>query len=613
MEKTMKSCIYFFVLLLTLTISCKEQDKLPDEAIMRDLLAKNADSLAYLLEETINPNLLSANDKINYTWWLANTHSKQHRSLINDSLIYGVLDYHKQNNSPLLFSTYLLAAEQAKSEKKISKEEALLNEALSLAKERRDTAMVINLCSKLEYLYEDYKDNEKINNLIRVVKEYTYPNTNTYLTLVKLYSRSNELDSLAKYSSLGIKAAITENNPVAEYQMTRTYVEYLNQSGQSKKALNLLREIEYKMPIDRGIIGIEIKFNYITTWIALAEYDSARVYVDYFNPVLEEAKLTSSTEIPVIKSILDIFKVIIRSKQGGVFSAHDLASVNQIVDDSRASLQIERERVYAQNKLQKDKLNLEIEKGKLQQHLLWGAIVLIVIITALIFIYQRKLLQKERSLQKTKEELRTKTMQIAENESIISQNEQLIDSLKTQAGESDDIKQELEQLVSENEKIKERNKQLQSDVQSFSESALKKDKDLNFLEDLSIQNAKLMEHDQFLTTQLIKKTKILDDLNKNPRYIEESQWHEIIYTADQLFNSFSVRLHIDIPALTEEDIRYCCLFKLRLSNSSISSLMGISPSSVTKRKQRIKEKINQYKSLESDKEKSLEIYLWNYN
>jgi|AGTN01.3.fsa_nt_gi hypothetical protein len=610
----MKSFIYSFIVLLTLTLSCKEPNKLPDETVMQDLLAENPDSLAYILEETINPDLLSENDKINYAWWLVKTHSKQHRSLINDSLIHEVLAYHKQTDAPLLLSTYLLAAEQAKSEGKTIKEEALLNEALNVAREKQDTTAVIELCSKLGYLYEKDKDEEKINNLIRITKEYAYWNTDTYLALTRLYNKLNKLDSIAKYSSLGIKTAIKENKPREEYQMTRSYAEYLNQSGQSKKALNVLREIEHKMPIGDGIVGSEIMFNYITTWIALGEYDSARVYVDYFDPLLEQAKLvTSPTEIHVIKSILDIFEAIIHSRQGGVFSTHDLVSVNQIVDNGRASLQAEKERIYAQNKLQRDKLNLEIEKGKLQQHLLWGTIAIVVIIAVLVFIYQRTLLKKERSLQRVKEQLRTKSIQIAENEFVISRNEQLIHSLNSQVGENNDIRQELEQLITENEKIKEKNRLLQKDIQSFSNSISEKDKEQDFLEDLSFRNAKLIERDQFLTAQLIKKTPILNDLNKNPRYIEESQWHEITYTIDQLFDSFSVRLHIDYPTLTEEDIRYCYLFKLRLSNSAISSLMGISPSSVTKRKQRIKEKINQYKSVESDKEKSLEVYLWNYN
>jgi len=586
---------------------------MPDETTMNRLLSENPDSLAYILEEEINPDLLSEEDRINYIWWLANAHKSQHRSLINDSLIYKVLEYQKQTDSPLLLSTYQLAAEQAKSSGNMLKEEALLMETLDFATSREDTVTVLNLASQLGYIFDGTRDSKKIDNLIKITKEYASPNVDTYFTLTKLYNRSNKIDSIGKYASLGIKAAIAENKPMEEYQLTRSYIEYLNLSGQSKKALEALREIENKMPIGGGITGQEIKFNYITTWIALERYDSAQVYIDYFNPILDHFITINPSETYVIETVLDLFKTVIRTKQGKTFTTYDLGTINQLIGNSRESLKAEKEKILAQNKLQRDKLNLQIEKGMLQRRLLWGAIGIILITAILVFIYQRKLLKKEYKLQNIKEQLRIKSIQIAENESIMHQNEQLIHSLSSQVDKNEDIRQELDILLAENEKIKKKNGLLQADIQSFADSITQKDKELNYFEELSIQNARYMERDQFLTIQLIKKTPILDNLNKNPRYIEELQWHEIIHTVDQLFDGFSVRLHIDYPSLTEEDIRYCCLFKLRLSNSVISSLMGISPSSVTKRKQRIKEKINQHLPDELNMEKPLEVYLWNYN
>lgn len=603
-------------LIILFPTSCTKQEKMPDTTFMEELLLKNPDSLAFILEEKINPNSLSGEDSMNYIWWLAKTHERQNRSLINDSLIHNVLEYHKETGSTHLFSTYLLAANQAKSSGKIMKEEGLLNEALQLAKEKQDTAMVLQFCSRLGHLYEKNREKEKINSLIGITKQYVPHDLSAdiYLTLVQLYRRLNQQDSIAKYALLGIDTTIKEKKRREEYQLTRAYAEYLTQSGQARKAVAVLRDIEHKYPIGDGIVGSEIKFNYITAWIALNEYDSAYLCIDYFTPRIDYLKHTyPSTELYTVETILDFFRTVIHIKQGGTFSTHDLGSVNQIVDGSRESFKAEKERLLAQNKLQKDKLNLEIEKAELQQHLLWGTIALIVIIGILIFIYQRKLLRKERSLQKMKGELLSKSIQITENESIITNNEQLISSLTSQVGENEDFRKELDQLLCENEKLRGKNKMLQDDIRHFSTSISQKDKELDYLEELSVHNAQLMERDRFLTTQLIRKTKILCDLNTNPRYIEETQWVEIIHAVDQLFDGFSVRLHIDYPALTEEDIRYCCLLKLRLTNSTISTLMGISPSSVTKRKQRIKEKINQELANESAIEKSLEIYLWNYH
>jgi hypothetical protein len=70
-------------------------------------------------------------------------------------------------------------------------------------------------------------------------------------------------------------------------------------------------------------------------------------------------------------------------------------------------------------------------------------------------------------------------------------------------------------------------------------------------------------------------------------------------------------LQAEYPTLTEEDIRYCCLMELRLTTSNIGTLMAVSPQSVSKRKQRIKEKMSK-KNSKLFNEQSLENYLWNY-
>ena len=588
---------------------------MPTEEVMTQLLNEKPDSLAFILEEEIDPNFPTKEEYYNYIWWLTKTHNQQRRSLVNDSMIQDVLKYHKAINSPLLFDTYLLATKQSEAVKNYPQQEELMKGALEVAKMKNDTLMIYEICIKLRN--QDKKDKDNIKSLVQIVKQYSPHDWSTeyYSTLLSLYTTADQQDSIIKYAPKAIEKAIQENKPRQEFLLTRVYTASLSELGQSPKALTVLRGIEHKYPIGKGIVGNEIKLDYIRTWIALNEYDSAQVYIDYFNPILEQIKKLDSsfyTEAYLIETVLDLFQVVLNMKQGGTFSFNKLQSIDQLLSVIRENQKAEKEILLAQNKLERDKLNLEIEKSNLQEDLLLSLIVIMFIIGIIIFIYQRKLLQKERNYQKIKEELHSKTIQITDNEKIILQNELLIDTLQSQVGESDEIKQELEQLMSENEKMKKRNIDLQSDVYTYSTSLSKKDKDLVALEDLSIQNAKLTNRDHFLTTQLIKRTEILHRLSTNPKYIEPQQWVEVCNTIDQLFDNFSVRLHIDYSTLTEEDLHYCCLLKMRLSNSIISSLMGISPSSVTKRKQRIKEKINQHLST-VDIETSLEIYLWNYN
>ena len=187
----------------------------------------------------------------------------------------------------------------------------------------------------------------------------------------------------------------------------------------------------------------------------------------------------------------------------------------------------------------------------------------------------------------------------------------MIGALSSQLDETGDLKQEISQLNEENEALKEKNKTLQKDIEQTSKSVGEKDSDFEIYEKLAEQNARLQERERFLTARIIAHTEVLNKLSKKPHYIEKSQQSEIINAVNQLFDGYSYRLHIDFPTLTEEDIFYCCLFKLRLSTSIAGTLMGISPSSVTKRKQRIKEKMYQQFSEENRNEKLLEIYSWN--
>ncbi|HCC53282.1 MAG TPA: hypothetical protein DEQ30_15565, partial [Porphyromonadaceae bacterium] len=319
-------------------------------------------------------------------------------------------------------------------------------------------------------------------------------------------------------------------------------------------------------------------------------------------------------EVDMLKVILEMYKNVIRTKEGKPVVMDDFGiSANRILDRSRNKIKIDRERQFVHNKLLKDNLMLDIERGQLRQRLLWLGIVVSVMIAVLIFFYQRKILKKERSVRKAKEQLHSHTIRLKENESVISKNEALIRSLSVQLDESGELKQEIEQLAADNEHLKQNNETLRKDMEQYSRSMHQKDQELSAYETLIGENARLQERERFLTAQVIANTEVLDKLSRKSRYIDEAQWPEIVHAINRLFDGFSYRLHTDFPALTEEDVRYCCLIKLRLTTSVIATLTGISPSSVTKRKQRIKEKMSQqHRPAEIRKNQSLETYLWNY-
>ena len=90
---------------------------------------------------------------------------------------------------------------------------------------------------------------------------------------------------------------------------------------------------------------------------------------------------------------------------------------------------------------------------------------------------------------------------------------------------------------------------------------------------------------------LASQNHLLQELHANPRYIQDSEWTEM----ERVFrNSFSLTpesLREEHPNLTRGDVRMFILSRLQFSVTEQALLLGISPASVTKARQRLKSKI----------------------
>lgn len=610
----MKSLFFFpsiFCLLLFVACHSSSYQELPDDTTLRRLLEESPDSLATLLEEEINPFLLSDMERADYGFWLTNAHRRQGRNLINDTLIFYTLDYYKTTDSPRLMEAYILAANQINSTgNKVIESKQVLNEALRIAESKNDTIGVKGIIHKLIYLDLTPSDKERPKELIRLTQRFIQDKQDflSYINLLLLYENINQFDSAGIYSKKGLELAQKYNNTFMEYFFGRKESDHLNATGRNKEALEILRKLE-----GNSHAGNELNFNYAMTFIGLGQSDSTQVYLNAIQEVINKYKYEHPEEAYIIETISKSIEAIAKAKTGKPMSLNDLGmGPDGVLTYSRDMIKADRERQALQNKLLKDKFTLEIERGELRQRSLWGGIIILLIVTVVIFIYQRKLLSKERFVQQTKEKLRLRSIQLSENELTINRNQELIKDLSAQLDESGDLQQEIDLLIEKNKGLSEKNDLLQKDIIQYSKSMDRKDQELSVYEQLAEGNAKLQERERFLTVQLIAHTAVLDKLSKKPRYIEESQWPEITHAVNQLFDGFTYRLHTSYSTLSDEDIRYCTLIRLRLSTSVIATLTGISPSSVTKRKQRIKEKMNQQRPAEIQKEQPLEIYLWNF-
>lgn len=273
---------------------------------------------------------------------------------------------------------------------------------------------------------------------------------------------------------------------------------------------------------------------------------------------------------------------------------------------------------YDHEKLINVNNRLTIERDRSVKYGLIVSIFFVCLLALLIYLYQRKLMQKRETIEKNKEELRLRNIKLRKNEAVISRNNARIAELIEQREASSNLQihieeqsAEIEQIKKQNNELQHENNKLQDRISEDIQLVQQKNSEMEAYNVLSEQNAKLRDREVFLCTQLTKRMDELNKLRTSPRYIEPERWEEVIEAVNFLHDKYTHRLCSRFTSLSDSDLQICCLVKLRLSNTTIATLAGISPGSVTKRKQRLKDRFNEELG-ELPIEGSLDIWLREY-
>lgn len=271
---------------------------------------------------------------------------------------------------------------------------------------------------------------------------------------------------------------------------------------------------------------------------------------------------------------------------------------------------------YNYEKLKNEKIALELERSQLLKSSLLALSLLLLTIVVLVYIYQHRLLTRERTIQKDKDLLHQYTKKLNENDLTIRKNRERIEELSSEMSDHTDLEEsvkeqslEIERLHHQNNGLLEINKRLQENIDQFTQSLQQRDSDLEDYKKLMEENIRLRDREKFLCAQFMEQAATLKELRLSPKYIKtQGEWENIIEAVNILYDNYTVRLFKGYPSLTDTDIQICCLIKLHLNNTTIATLTGISSASVTKRKQRMKERMN----LDLGENGSLDIWLQGY-
>ena len=584
----------------------------PELAKAEAMMYRYPDSALHILQG-IQPDIPSENEQY-ATWALLMTQAQyknqieQSDSLINIAYSYFTKHDNAQRKALALYYKGILRHESHHAEDALS----FYLEAATEIEKTNDYQLgfLINSEVGLMYLYRKLNDYameyfEKAHHNAELSDNQTYI-AFSFIYIARAFSQKKQYNKAIEYYEKAIKIGQVNNYPtILASAMNETSFLFLK-TGENKKALQYAKDCIKIKKTDQRIFSLGDTYRY------LKMYDSAYFYLNQacLSPNIHTARSAYQALYYISQEEKDYKKAVEYSNKLWFYQ-------DSIGKTDRNKALIEMQEKYDQQKIINENNLSQIKKDRIIRIVLIALIVLSFIIAITNYLYQRKIVSQKQEILEKEEKIRYFTMKIHENETLINRNKMRIEELtiqmegsleiKEQWKEQNKIRQEIQQ---QNETLKLENNNLQNHISNYAQSLKEKSKELEAMEHLSKENQYLHKREAFLCNQLIKQTELFNKL-KTTKYIDNKLWQEIKEKIDLLFDNYTKRLCHQIPSLTDGDIQICCLIKLRFSNGDIANMLAISPTSVSKRKLRLKERIVQEIGSLGENQ-SLDLWLMEY-
>ncbi|MGN0048282.1 MAG: helix-turn-helix transcriptional regulator [Bacteroides sp.] len=172
-----------------------------------------------------------------------------------------------------------------------------------------------------------------------------------------------------------------------------------------------------------------------------------------------------------------------------------------------------------------------------------------------------------------------------------SELEEYLKEMSMSEEEREEIHQSLNNLIDIGQKLDKENRRLKENLKEYEQHPLPQD--MEELEAQRKQIASLNALVDALTATLIDRDELIEQLHRQPKYLNEAQWKHLRWLADRVYDRFTQRLGERFPQLTPSDLQLCLLMRLRFGNSEIAALTAVSPPSVSQQKFRLKKRLMQ--------------------
>lgn len=603
--------------IITSLISCTHNKNYtttfqPELAKAEAIMYRYPDSALHILQG-IQPDNPSDNEQY-ATWALLMTQAQyknqieQSDSLINIAYSYFINQDNAQRKALALYYKGILCHESHHAEDALS----FYLEATTEIEKTNDYQLgfLINSEIGLMYLYRKLNDYameyfEKAHHNAELSNNQTYI-AFSFIYIARAFSQKKQYNKAIEYYEKAIKIGQVNNYPtILASAMNETSFLFLK-TGDNKKALQYAKDCIKIKKTDQRIFSLGDTYRY------LKMYDSAYFYPNQacLSPNIHTARSAYQALYYISQEEKDYKKAVEYSNKLWFYQ-------DSIGKTDRNKALIEMQEKYDQQKIINENNLSQIKKDRIIRNVLIALIILSFIIAITNYLYQRKIVSQKQEILEKEEKIRYFTMKIHENETLINRNKMRIEELTIQMEGSQEIKEQWkeqnkirQEIQQQNEMLKLENNKLQNHISNYAQSLKEKSKELEAMEHLSEENQYLHKREAFLCNQLINQTELFNKL-KTTKYIDDQLWQEIKEKIDLLFDNYTKRLYHQIPSLTDGDIQICCLIKLRFSNGDIANMLAISPTSVSKRKLRLKERIVQEIGSLGENQ-SLDLWLMEY-
>ena len=588
-----------------------EKTPLPELAHAESVMFDHPDSALHILEAMPMPS--ARRDKENHALWcllVTQAKVKQLMKTSSDSLVRIAYNYYKPTDNARRKAMSALYMGD------INYELGNIEEAMQYYLEGKTevektddykTGYLIMFSLGKLYLFRNFADYAL--EVCTAAYDYAVKDSNKRYQMTALrylarsYCLTNELtkaiDTYNKCASLALELGLGTDRYYYKVQ-TEIALVYSN-SGNLEKSLVLSKSlpVEYQSSL---LIG--------SNYLMLNQYDSAYLYL---NKALNTDNVYTKKE--TYRNLYRLGDIPQYRKYLKTYCDSLLFYTDSVMSLDKGKEIIAYKEKYDHQKLITEQQRLKLEKADAQRLLFIITICLIVVIAVVAYLYQKRLVRKETTIRKQSEQLQDYMLQLHEYETRLMQNNRYMEELQEQisrqevnAEDIESYREQIDSLQLENGRLSENINTLQNHIAEYTSKLDKARRDTEKFRSISEENLNLKQRERMLADYVVDNDSLVKELREKCRVLDDVEWETLEQMCESTYGNFVSRMQRICPTLTKQELHLCILIKLRFSNTQMSEIFGVSVSSVSQKKFRLKKHLSE--SLEGGFPEEMTLDRW---